>query len=221
MPDFDVREVSYPTEFPHRRLHANNYYEDYVIDHWPRQDSVVLAILLRERTDARWKALGEMLTRELLGLGRDAGLSFNGDPYAAGKLAQVAQALWENADEQSRFALEMNRCPHPTAPERLPTSTEVTWTSMHRITPALWLPSLWAHTESNWFDYGCLLLLTVYGTDMASRPAPEDELNMEVFGRTLAHAVSWLAPVDGNIGFSVGMPRRSAMYEQLVNPNET
>ncbi len=207
--DFSVREEVYPTEYPYRRLHANNYYEDYVINHWPKKDSAVLMVWLRERTDAGWKALGEMLTRDLLTLGRSAGLSFNGDFYAAGKLAQVAQTAWGNGDEQSRFALEMDRRSEHGV-------VEATWSSLDQITPTLWLPSIWAHTESDWFDYGCLLLLTVYATDAASQIVQEEGLNMESFGRTLAHAVGWLTPADGNIGFNVGIPRQSAMYEQLI-----
>ncbi len=216
MRDFDVHEVAYPAEYPHRRLHANNYYEDYIINHWSRQDTAVLMVKLHERTNARWKALGEMLTRDLLELGRDAGLSFNGDLYAAGKLAQATRAQWENGDERSRFALAMDRRPHPMVPERI--HVDVTWSSLHHITPSLWLPSLWTHTESNWFDYGCQLLLAVYRTDMAFPSIEANGLDGEVFGRRLAHAAVWLTPIDGNIGFNVGIPGRSTMYERLVKP---
>ena len=81
MHDFNVREVALPTKYLHGRIDTNNYYEDYVIDHWPQDDTAVLMVWLRERTDTGWKILGETLTRDLLALGRDAGLSFNGDLY--------------------------------------------------------------------------------------------------------------------------------------------
>ena len=59
----------------------------------------------------------------------------------------------------------------------------------------------------------------MYATDAVSQIAAEEGLNMEAFGRTLAHAVGWLTPIDGSIGFHVGIPLRSAMYKRLINAN--
>jgi hypothetical protein len=72
-------------------------------------------------------------------------------------------------------------------------------------------PDLWQHAHSELFDYGTELLIVVYENSPILRfPPGLSQKNLSDF---VTKETPWLTPLDGNIGFIVGIPTPTAFDE--------
>jgi hypothetical protein len=191
----------------------SSVYAELIDEYWrPKAASEIVDVLTRRQAEDReqdWTVLGTQLVRDLLTCGTHVGLSFNGQLGLDTELAWLPQFY---RGGPGIVDLKVTHTQHPT---RSWFSKNMTWNSLQAIDDQSWLVSLWASAKSMWFNHGCDLLLSIYNADVASAIKWDEPLTIAAFGRTLARAVGWMIPIDGNMGFVVGMPHESTLYANL------
>jgi hypothetical protein len=212
MPAFTVETVAATGKPLPSQSGIRGTYVDFIADHWQTPGrGETLAVILKDRTAPNWCSIGRVLTTDLLAMGTFAGLSFDGQLPLDIELAWLPTYL--HTIGPSIVNLRVTNHAHPTKSDRM--IKNVTWTSIEAIQGMSWLASLWAAVNSDWFDYGCNMLVTAYEPEVISRIRWDDALSLKAFGETLAQAMGWIAPLDGNIGFFVGIPPESSLHTKL------
>jgi len=176
-----------------------------------RKNWIILATILKTRDEHEWTALGNMLVQQLLTLGQYSGISMDGQC-----LSDAAVSWLSSASHSEAFLVadvKMMTEPHPMLSSRF--ITNVTWNSLQNSARAKWLLSLWQHLDSQTFNHGADLLLAIYDDDVVSRYPWSKPLSIEAFTRTLGDAVAWLVPLDGNLGFILGLSGQSGLRTDL------
>lgn len=213
MPVFRVQTVATTGESIPPKSSIQDVYVDYIDEYWqvPGRGET-LVVLLKERSAQNWWTLGQTLTTDLLAMGTHAGLSFDGQIPLAIELALLPKYL--RTEEPSLVNLTIRNREHSTKSDW--TDKSVTWNSLQSVRKGSWLPEVWSAVQSDWFDYGCNLLVTVYDVDVISQVQWDDALSLKTFGETLKQAIGWIAPMDGNMGFFVGIPNQSMLHKKLL-----
>jgi len=200
-------------------LDISDLYAPLIDEHWQQHEKgEILSIITRGNAENReldWAGLGSQLTTDLLAMGTYAGLSFDGQLGFDAELAWLPQFY---AGVLGVLDLKVTYDAHPIL--KWPVKN-VTWNSLQAISGDSWLHSLWRNIKSGWFNQGCDLLVSVYDTDVASAITWSEPLTIAAFGRTLERAVGWMIPIDGNIGFIVGLPPESMLYTNLTASQPT
>lgn len=213
MPAFTVRIVAATGVTIPPNSSIQKVYVDEIDAYWqvPGRGET-LVVLLTERSARNWWSLGRTLTTDLLAMGVYAGLSFDGQIPLAIELAWLPSYL--HTEEPTILNVTIANHAHPMKSDRM--VKNVSWNSLQSVRKGSWLTGIWAAVQSDWFDYGCDLLVTSYGVDVVSQIRWDDALSLKAFHETLKHAIGWIAPLDGNMGFFVGIPRQSMLYEKLI-----
>ncbi len=187
---------------------------DPINDHWRKDSATILKIALPDSegpqgVDQRaWIDVGQQLITDLLSIGENFGLCVDGDCPIEPVLSWMRSAA--QTHELGVVKFDWVSSVHPMDTTR--TTENISLIVVQEIGGSTWLPSLWADTESEWFHYGCDLMLTVYqkapGLELEREPS-----NPEEFGLTLGQAVAWLVPRD--FGFVIGLPLETDAYRRL------
>jgi hypothetical protein len=181
---------------------------------WSRgRDWIVLATILEARNPGEWAQLGTALVRELLSLGTSSGVAMDGQGLSDAVAHWLSSTTIQSGSSQVTN-VQVTAEPHPMM--RSGFATNVTWTSLHTASPSEWLLSLWDHLDSNTFNYGADLLLTIYQINVVPRLPWPKPLTLDVFSKTLGDAIAWLVPLDDNIGFILGLAGESPLRTRLL-----
>jgi hypothetical protein len=82
---------------------------------------------------------------------------------------------------------------------------ELFWSCLSESKSSAWTSQLWSTTESNLFHVGCSLIVAGFA-DVPKHARKAGSLQtLKDFGRALEEAWAWVTPLDGNIGFIVGL----------------
>ncbi len=191
---------------------APDLYRQLINEYWQQRASgEVLVVQPEHRDDIEWSALGVELTDALISLGTQSGLSFDG------QLPFDVESVWlqrfAQLSDPSIITLRIIKSQHPTHAGIL--IRNVQWNSVQSAHGRSWLSLLWNDAKSMWFNQGLDLLLSVYDRDIISQIGWDKPLDLNVFGQTLRHAIAWMLPLDENIGFLIGLPIESIIYQSL------
>lgn len=171
-------------------------------DRWVKQGGgAVFAVTLSHRSGANWRALGSSLIEYLNWSGGYVGVSMDGLFPAKAVSTWLLSA--ERSDGLCNSRLDWTVTPHPTTGK--PTILNATWHVLQESAGSNLHQSLWDNIDSGVFDYGCDLLVTLYPAGAVPTETWRRPLTRGTFLRTLSRSTSWLVPLDGNLGFIVGV----------------
>jgi hypothetical protein len=176
-----------------------------------RKDGVILGIYLEEYLFEKWVELGIDLVGALLSLGEFYGL------YASGDLPMEVLLSWTRAvsGTHAEGVADMRWMARPDALRRW-NDKSTRWSVVQRVDDADWLKRVWTDMGSSRFHVDTFLILAVYDTNVSTELHWEKAVTIDSFGRTLSRALGWIMPIDENIGFIVGIPVRSQLYDRFV-----
>jgi hypothetical protein len=189
---------------------VNAIYAATIRERWLTDTRRILMVVLNECDEPNWIALGAALTNRLLALGSHVGVSLDGE------------FLRENAMEWLRSITvsgELGTTDLQWDVRRLGasgTSYSLTLNSVHPVGHATWLSRIWSDSGSEVFHAGADLLLAVYEQDPIADMEWGDGLTQKRFDQAVPGAVAWLNPLDGNMGYVLGLPITSPLYEELL-----
>ena len=161
----------------------------------------VSIVRLHRPSRAAWVQLGNSLMSRLLATAHYAGLCVDGH------LPLDAALVWVEAFAQAgtHGYADMKLM----SPEALATgasSLNITLIAFQRIQAKAWMQSFWDTTDSQWFNFGCDLLVAMYADDVVSGLVWDFPLDIDMFARTVGRSTGWLIPTDGYAGYIVGWP---------------
>lgn len=183
-------------------------------ERWQKQvrENIILEITLQSPSKSEWNNLGKRLLEELLQLGGYVGACIDGQiprEIVLNWLGHMQEPLKESVVELrwvTSLHSEMKGVTH----------TNFTWISMQPADAVSWLRTIWDTVESDWFDQGSDLMLSIYDINLPSLLQWEEPLTIQEFGKSLDWAQAWLVPLDGNLGFLIGLPLHCSLYEKLM-----
>lgn len=207
MNDYKVDNVASAGEQIPNNVGIPEIYLDFINQEWQSKNGSVISVLLKTRGEHQWAELGNMLVKELLSFGY-IGLSVDGSiPDFVGTWLKLINC------EEAYGVMEMKQgyYPHPTKRDFL--LSNITFCSIQSAQNLTWPKSLWTIAPSSLFNYGCDLILTAYKEDIIAKFIGVTPITVSRFAESLESAVGWIIPLDGNLGFLLGVQSGSGFGE--------
>ncbi len=185
---------------------------EYVQDWLDAGHRSILALVLRTRTEDQWRELGRQLVERLVTTGGELGLFVNGTTIPVETVLPWIRSLTED-QAIGTAVLSVDTLPHPTKNELR--TINIRWMSLHPALSSAWLGSLWNDLSSNIFHVGADLLLGVFPDSLSLLSSLQHNVEFNTFLEYLRLAEAWLIPMDGDIGFFIGVPSNSIPQEEM------
>jgi hypothetical protein len=177
---------------------------------------LVVDAILDHRVPRAWVRLGNLLPRILQPLGAYVGVAIEGT------CPREILLRWEKriqfTELNTILAKKVDTVRHPLGDrigERV-IGINAIWIAYTPRADTKWLGRLWSETGSHLFDQDCDMLVTFYEEPAVPDLDWDEPLTLKLFEERLDRAVAWVTPLDGNIGFIVGLPSESDVYRNLV-----
>jgi hypothetical protein len=185
---------------------------DHVQDWLNAGSRTILAIVQEAPTAEGWRDLGRLLLERLLIGEGELGLFVDGTTVSIDTFLRWMRSVSEDR-ATGTAVLRVDVRPHPRKSDlRI---VNIRWMSLQRSTSIAWLDSLWDDLPSDVFHVGTDLLLAVFPPGLSVGLSSQENMQFNSFLDGLNMAESWLIPMDGNIGFFVGLPGDRALQAEV------
>lgn len=172
-------------------------YLDIINQEWQSKNGSVLSVILKTRDEHQWIDLGNLLVKELLSYGY-IGLSIDG---SIPDFIETWLKLISSSETYGALEMRQHSYPHPTKRDLI--LSNISFNSFQSTHNLEWPKSLWSIARSSLFNYGCDLILIAYQEDIKKEFIREIKLDLLI--KSFKYAVGWIIPLDGNIGFLLGI----------------
>jgi hypothetical protein len=177
---------------------------------------VVVDASLDNRVPPDWVLLGNFLLRSLQPLGAHVGVAIEGT------CPREILLRWEKRIQftglNTILAKKLDTVRHPLGDrigERV-IGINAIWIAYTPRADSRWLSTIWCDTGSHLFDMDCDMLVSFYEEPAVPDIDWDEPLTLKLFEERLDRAVAWVTPLDGNIGFIVGLPSESDVHRKLI-----
>lgn len=174
---------------------------DSAISAWlGKPERVILDVTTTSRSGAEWRMLGQELISELMNLGQQIGVCIDGT-FPIHLCLDVARSMFATTVPLFLQLTQLNR----PLPSKMGSVQNSTWFSFQSTESGSWIKTIWTSLDSQWFNHGCDMMAAIYSRDVLAHRQWNDPVTVQLFGRTLEDAEAWLVPLEGNLGFLVGI----------------
>lgn len=210
---FSVETIAMAGDPVTENLGIPKIFTDIIEQEWAYPNgSVIIGVTLSDRTEQDWRRLGEILTQSLVDVSSTIGLSCDGN------LPEEIQREWlssiHSANAPTLIDYDYSLMKHWNQSVRSLVMNS-SLRCFQQNSGDSWVASVWSSANSNWFNYGCDLMLAFFAHDLVAEFGPDRRLDDTIFNHALGRAHSWLIPLDSNIGYVVGLPVQSTTYKDL------
>ena len=183
------------------------------VQNWLDGDSrVILAVIQQAPTADGWRDLGRQLLERLLIGEREVGVFMDGTTVSIDTVLPWIRSVSESR-ATGTAVLRVDVRPHPTKSEL--SILNIQWVSLQLLASTAWLNSLWDDLPSDLFHVGTDLILAAFPRGLSVVSSSQENTQFNSFLEDLHLAESWLIPMDGNIGFLVGLPNSRALKAEI------
>lgn len=214
MEDFKIEVLSASDQTLSEEAGIPRLFMGAVKDQWQKNSSgEIVAVVLSNRSASAWSQVGNAIVDSFAYY--QVGICFDGDMPPSGGTPywlNLMKTVEQSSHLPSIIEIKCMAVPHPKGQT---TVLNTTCIAIQCATQASWLKSLWQDIDSRKYNQGCDLIVTFYGSDLVAELKWSEALGIERFCRTLTKCTGWVIPLDGNVGFIVGVSDAKKFCEQF------
>ncbi len=188
---------------------------DYINEEWMKKEgNCIFGVILEKRSEHGWRDIGSRLLSDLIVPNSTVGLCIDGGFSVPTLFNWLSPVYKSSAWKYIQFKWTTNL--HPTIPDLYLSNVEciIFLDSYYSELTS----SIWNYMSSSTFNYGCDLMIVVCETNSAKclcNSGFDKMITNEEFGMTLSNAIGWIIPIDGNIGFIIGLSIDGDIYKNI------